>query len=41
MSEGDRILIETILKLEEKHSKFDDDAENGTSFDDHESSPKR
>ena len=40
MSEGDRILIETILKLEEKHSKFDNDAENGTSVDE-ESSPKR
>ena len=41
MSEGDRILIETILKLEEQYSKFDDDAGNGNSFDDQENSPKR
>ena len=41
MSEGDRILIETILKLEEKFLKFDEDAENGNAFENQEHSPTR
>ena len=41
MSEGDRILIETILNLEENASKFDEKEEYENSFDGQENLPKR
>ena len=41
MSEGDRILIETILRLEEDCLKFNEDEENLPVSEERENSPQR
>ena len=41
MSEGDRILIETILKLEEDCLKFEEDEENSAESEEKENSAPR
>ena len=41
MSEGDSILIETLLKLEEDCLKFEEDEDNSFESEDRENSSKR